>query len=282
MKSMLIISICCCFFLTSFSLVKAEDKTESKLTSVANNIPSDNPSNNKIAAERDDYVASLKEIRDIQNSEVLLRNKIASVEEKIVLTDNNFNRIANSQKDILTTMLYWVIAIMTALLGASWLNNTIIIRITVKKAKEDIQKEFAAKINVLSDNIKETTEGKFKIIEDKHSCNFLRLEGFVFNAIGRVYEETKNHDLGALWFARGLGKFMECGTSSDKWLKLQINRITFNLKSSFLFNDPEWIKDVQEVIEAIPEDKFKSEKESLQEIFSKAIKKTSPVDDKQV
>jgi hypothetical protein len=204
-----------------------------------------------------------------------LENKISILEDKFIQYDKNFDRIVNNQRDVFSTAIFVVLAITAALLGAGWFNNNYLIKHNINKATDDLRKEFANKIKEVNLEIKEFTETRFKKIENDYSCRFAELEALNNNAVGRIYQQS-DHFTSALWYARGLRESVKCKILDDDWIKLQIKNVSSQLEKSESINKPEWIAELFDIIKIIPEEKFKSEKESLQKILKDKIGKTTP------
>jgi len=217
--------------------------------------------------------ARMKEEITVQPANTaMLEGKIINLEKDFSLVDKSFERIINNQKDIFSTMIYFLIGITTILLSVNWFNNRYFIRDTTNKAREELRREFAVKINEINLKIKESNEAKIKIIEEKHELKFKKLEGWNYNAIGRIYEIAKSNYSSAVWFARGLECFIEGQSSDEAWIKLQIVNVSQNLKLTASITDPDDIVEIQKIINKIPEEKYKEEKADLQGIFSEKIK----------
>lgn len=271
-KKFFLLMFCLCFSILGFICSELKAEIIENTTNVEDNI------NSVQAGTKEDTFSKPNEtinyyknkIGDIDNTLIVLTGKYQNLEDRFIQSEKNFDRVTDNQKDIFNKMLCWLLAITAALLAGAWFNNFIFIRSTVKSAKEDLRKEFADKIRELNSEIRSYNEESFEKQEKQYSTKFTELEAKIYNAVGRIYEDRFPR-VSAIWYARGLQEFLQCGFK-ESWIKLQINLIKENLaKVVEKIRDPELIAELQGIIETIPDEQYKAEKEELKKIFKEKL-----------
>jgi hypothetical protein len=139
----------------------------------------------------------------------------------------------------------------------------------IQTATKELKSNFTQEVSKNVKDISDKTDKKFHEIQKSFEEKIKKTEANHRNALGRLYDESKKHGLAALWYARGLRKYIEL-ESQDSWLKFQMELVERNLnEASINFYTDVFITDVERAIDAIPSDRFEENKASLMAIFSK-------------
>jgi len=138
----------------------------------------------------------------------------------------------------------------------------------IQTATKELKSNFTQEVSKNVKDISDKTDKKFHEIQKSFEEKIKKTEANYRNALGRLYDESKKHGLAALWYARGLHKYIEL-ESEDSWLKSQMKLVERNLNEANInFYSDVFIADVERAIDAIPSDRFEENKVSLTEIFS--------------
>lgn len=153
----------------------------------------------------------------------------------------------------------------------------------IVSATQKIRDEFARDTKKLAEGIKVDIDIKLQKIEEKYSKNFSKLEANICETLGRLYKQfTEEAKLpadayclvSAIWFARELDKWIKLNYS-DETIRKQIVKVTEILDKSCSIEDPEFIAELQQIIDHIDINKFREEKEALRKTLKKKVSSIS-------
>lgn len=199
-------------------------------------------------------------------------NKLAELENRFLLAGKNYDCILQAQ----ASMYNWSIM---ALVGLAGLLVAAIAYINFKYAGKQIKDELQKNRKLLADTMKSITneltvanEKKLSILEKSHDMRFSYLEASIYNAIARIYEDTLP-EVSAMWYARGLKKYIDANSSPDDWIRQQITNVTDELKkeTKYMHLTAENISELNEMSSKIDSGKFDKEKKDFEQALNNRI-----------
>lgn len=204
----------------------------------------------------------------------LFHNKIEILEQKIESVDRDIDRILQSSQHMWGNILTAVLAIMAILLGGSIFNTFFYVRSHLKKSEESLRNETAEKLTEIRNEFKINTDDKFNKLQEGYVTKFNKLEGKIYDAIGRVYQDSLP-EVGAIWFARCIDKCMGSDISEElsKSLEIRMGWIVECFKKASKLRNPEHIAELQKIISNVDEKKYKTQKEEMKKALEENINK---------